>query len=249
MTRTCRGVVAAGSVVATVGVCSLLAAPAPSIVPVLAQAPPASLRVCGDPDNLPYSNERLEGFENRIAAVVAGRSSAPRRVVCLVAAPARSGAETPSTRGTCDVIFGVPEGLDFVLWTKPYYRSSLRHGLPQRPGATTSGRWTRRSCSSFASASMSTRRPRRASRGVACSTTSRPTRCSSIRAAIRDRPRKLLDDLVAGTVDVAVAWGPAGRLRRQDVGRAARAGPAVRTSRGCRCPSTSRWASRRATRT
>jgi mxaJ protein len=32
---------------------------------------PKELKVCADPDNLPYSNEQLEGFENKIAALIA----------------------------------------------------------------------------------------------------------------------------------------------------------------------------------
>ena len=44
--------------------------------PAAAAAPARVLRVCADPNNLPYSNQRLEGFENRIAALVAERLGA-----------------------------------------------------------------------------------------------------------------------------------------------------------------------------
>ena len=49
---------------------------------------PKVLRVCADPDNLPYSNEKLEGFENKIAALVIQDVGAQAQLY-LVAAPAR----------------------------------------------------------------------------------------------------------------------------------------------------------------
>ena len=83
---------------------------------------PRSLRVCGDPENLPFSNQKLEGFENRIAAVIAADLGATPSYTWW---PHQRGlVRNTIEAGTCDVIFGVPEGLDVVLWTKPYYRSS-----------------------------------------------------------------------------------------------------------------------------
>ena len=214
MTRTSRGVVAARRVVAAstgaaIGACALLAAyalPAAhalSAAPVLAQPP--TLRVCGDPDNLPYSNERLEGFENRIAAVVAEELGASPVYAWW---PHQRGlVRNTIDAGTCDVIFGVPEGLDFVLWTRPYYRSSYVMAYRNDGGHD------------FRSLDAPELRQLRI--GVHVNT---PPEESLARRGLldnvatyslffdprgdRDRPRKLLDDLVAGSVDVAVAWGP-----------------------------------------
>ncbi len=203
MTRTFRGVVAAGTVVAAVGACALLAAQVLSTVPALAQSP--SLRVCGDPDNLPFSNERLEGFENRIAAVVAADLGATPVYAWW---PHQRGlVRNTIDAGTCDVIFGVPEGLDFVLWTRPYYRSSYVMAYRNDRG--------------YEFRSLDAPELRQLRIGVHINT---PPEESLARRGLldnistyslffdprgdRDRPRKLLDDLVAGTVDVAVAWGP-----------------------------------------
>ena len=102
---------------------TVVATAAASVVligPVSTQSP--LLRVCGDPDNLPFSNEALEGFENKIAAVVAAELGATPTYAWW---PHQRGlVRNTLDAGTCDVIFGVPEGLDFVLWTEPYYRSS-----------------------------------------------------------------------------------------------------------------------------
>ena len=214
MTRTSRGVVAARRVVAAgaaaaIGACALLAAYARpgahalSAAPVLAQSP--TLRICGDPDNLPYSNERREGFENRIAAVVAEELGATPVYAWW---PHQRGlVRNTIDAGTCDVIFGVPEGLDFVLWTRPYYRSSYVMAY--------------RSDRGYDFRSLDAPELEQLRIGVHVNT---PPEESLARRGLldnvatyslffdprgdRDRPRKLLDDLVAGTVDVAVAWGP-----------------------------------------
>ncbi len=205
MTRISRGVVAVRSAVAAVGAFALLAAQPPPLAPVLAQAPAPSLRVCGDPDNLPYSNDRLEGFENRIAAVVAAELGATPVYAWW---PHQRGlVRNTIDAGTCDVIFGVPEGLDFVLWTEPYYRSSYVMAY--------------RSDRGYDFRSLDAPELQQLRIGVHVNT---PPEESLARRRLldnvstyslffdprgdRDRPRKLLDDLVAGTVDVAVAWGP-----------------------------------------
>jgi quinoprotein dehydrogenase-associated probable ABC transporter substrate-binding protein len=80
------------------------------------------LRICADPNNLPFSNQRQEGFENRIAAVLARETrSTPR--VHLVGAAARLYPEHASRR-LCDIVMGVPREMDMLLTTAPYYRST-----------------------------------------------------------------------------------------------------------------------------
>jgi mxaJ protein len=87
---------------------------------LIAAAPP--LRVCADPNNLPFSNRQEEGFENRIAALVASDLGRPLRYVWL---PERRGyVRRTLGAGICDVLLGVPEGLETVLATRPYYRST-----------------------------------------------------------------------------------------------------------------------------
>jgi mxaJ protein len=80
------------------------------------------LRVCADPDNLPYSHHDESGFENRIAAIVADELGASLQYEWQ---PLRRGfvRKTMST-GRCDVFIGVPAGFEQVLTTQPYYRSS-----------------------------------------------------------------------------------------------------------------------------
>ena len=89
---------------------------------VAAQGAERKLRVCADPDNLPYSNASGEGFENRIAELLAGELDARLEYAWL---PQRRGFVRKAIgEGACDVFIGVPAGFERVLTTRPYYRST-----------------------------------------------------------------------------------------------------------------------------
>jgi len=83
---------------------------------------PKQLRVCADPDNLPFSNERQEGFENRIAQFLAQEMQATLKYTWW---PQRRGflRNTLQAR-SCDVLIGVPKEYDPVFTTSPYYRTT-----------------------------------------------------------------------------------------------------------------------------
>ena len=79
------------------------------------------LRVCADPDNLPLSNADGSGFENRIARLAADDL---KRQLTMFWWPQRRGfLRRTLAAGECDVVIGVPAGLERVLTTTPYYRS------------------------------------------------------------------------------------------------------------------------------
>jgi len=86
---------------------------------VAAQPP---LRVCADPNNLPFSNDRGEGFENRIAELIAHDLGQP---LTYTWSPQRRGfiRNTLNAR-RCDVVIGVPAGFPLARTTRPYYRST-----------------------------------------------------------------------------------------------------------------------------
>ena len=84
--------------------------------------PARVLRVCADPANLPFSNEHLEGFENRIADLIAKDLNAAVEYRWM---PQRRGFIRLTLKaGECDLVMGVPSEYDLVLATKPYYRST-----------------------------------------------------------------------------------------------------------------------------
>lgn len=84
--------------------------------------PAGVLRVCADPNNLPFSNQRLEGFENKIAELLA--QDLGERVEYTWWAQRRGFFRNTLKAGMCDVVIGVPSGFEMALTTKPYYRST-----------------------------------------------------------------------------------------------------------------------------
>lgn len=99
-----------------------------SRTPVAFATDDSVLSVCADPDNLPFSNRKEEGFDNQIATLLAkdlGDS------LVYVWWPQRRGFIRNTLRAReCDVVLGVPGGYDPVLSTKPYYRSTYYMVFP-----------------------------------------------------------------------------------------------------------------------
>lgn len=89
---------------------------------VLTAAPAPPLVVCADPNNRPFSHASGDGFENRIATLLARDLGRPLAYHWL---PQRRGfLRLTLVAGRCDVVLGVPAQSDRLLTTRPYYRSS-----------------------------------------------------------------------------------------------------------------------------
>jgi len=84
--------------------------------------PAGVLRVCADPNNLPFSNQRLEGFENKIAELIG--TELGEKVEYTWWAQRRGFIRNTLKAGSCDVVIGLPTGFEMALTTAPYYRSS-----------------------------------------------------------------------------------------------------------------------------
>ncbi len=82
----------------------------------------AQLRVCADPDNLPFSNRAQRGFENRIAEVLA--RGMDQRLDYEWQRMGRGFVRDVLNKHKCDVVLGVPENFRPMLTTRPYYRST-----------------------------------------------------------------------------------------------------------------------------
>ncbi len=87
-----------------------------------------SLRVCQDPNNMPFSNTAKEGIENRFADVLGKALGVP---VTYYEFPARMNFirntlrfKLPGESFRCDIVMGVPVGFDQVSVTKPIYRTT-----------------------------------------------------------------------------------------------------------------------------
>jgi mxaJ protein len=184
----------------------LLAACAPG-----AQAEPArELRVCSDPNNLPFSNEREEGFENRIAELLARELDA--RLSYTWHAQRRGFIRSTLRAGECDLVMGVPSGFEMALPTRPYYRSTYvfvtrrDRALDIRSFDDPRLRELRIGVHLIGDDYANTP-PAHAlgDRGL-----SRNVRGYMIYGDYRQEnpPARILDALVGGEIDVAVVWGP-----------------------------------------
>jgi mxaJ protein len=191
---------------------SAAAAQAPQSIGA-ASAPTASaprvpvLRVCADPDNLPFSNEKQEGFENKIATLLAGELGTSLQYTWW---PQRRGFVRNTLRAKeCDLLIGVPVGFDPVAATTPYYRST--YYLVTRRDRN------------LHLASLDDPQLRRLKIGVNVIgedyTNTPPAHALGDRGIVvaqgydtfydnERRPEDIIDAVVTGDIDVAVVWGP-----------------------------------------
>ncbi len=175
-----------------------------------AAASPRVLRVCADPNNLPFSNDRLEGFENQLAALVARDLHA--RLEYYWWAQRRGFFRNTLNAGACDAVMGVVSSLEMALTTNPYYRSTYvfvtRRDSPLRP------------------ASFDDRTLRRARIGVQIVgddfSNTPPAHALTSRGIVGNivgfslygdyarpnPPAAIIEAVAERRVDVAVAWGP-----------------------------------------
>jgi quinoprotein dehydrogenase-associated probable ABC transporter substrate-binding protein len=85
------------------------------------QLKPGLLRICADPDNMPLSNQKGEGFEQKIAELIAKEWNTKIEYAWW---PVRRGFFSRALNGRyCDVAIEAPSGLDMAGVTKPYFRS------------------------------------------------------------------------------------------------------------------------------
>jgi quinoprotein dehydrogenase-associated probable ABC transporter substrate-binding protein len=188
----------------------------------------AVLRVCADPDSLPQSNTNGEGYENRIAAKLA--SDLGRRIEYTFF-PQRMGfvrntlrQKDESGQYKCDVIIGVPKGYELTATTQPYMHSTYAMVLPVKG-----------KLASIQSPDDLLKLPPEQLQALKIGTFVRSPgvdwllRNKMLDQAvyyvqqsgdIHENPAVMVErDLVAGTIDLAVAWGPvAGYLAGKHTG-------------------------------
>jgi mxaJ protein len=172
---------------------------------MFAESPP--LRVCGDPDNLPFSNQKLEGFENKIATLIASELGTTATYFWW---PHQRGLiKNTFNEDRCDVVIGIPKGYDPVLWTKPYYRTSYviayRSDKGYRLTSLDAPELKRLRIGIYPN---SPPQEALARLGIIENVTTTYSLFFDVQGDIETRPDRLLKDLVAGSIDVAMPWGP-----------------------------------------
>jgi mxaJ protein len=171
---------------------------------------PGALRVCADPNNLPFSNDRLEGFENRLATLLANDLGLPLEYTWW--AQRRGFLRATLNAGLCDVVIGLPTSVEMALTTRPYYRSTYVF-------VTRSDRHLE--VQSFDDAALRSLRigvPLVGDDGA----NAPPAHAFSRRGLIRNvvgysvygdyrspnPPARIIDAVASGEIDIAAAWGP-----------------------------------------
>src|SRR5215469_1395511 len=171
------------------------------------------LRICADPDNLPFSNDRLEGFENKIAEVIANDLHASLRYAWFPQSRV-SISETLNAR-KCDMIVGAPAGWGPVLTTRPYYSSTYVFVYPKNKHL---------SLRSFDDPAL---RKLKIGLPAIAEGANPPPAYALARHGLASNvigfsvfpPGKIIEAVAAGEIDVAIVWGPLGGYfaRRQPI--------------------------------
>ena len=161
-------------------------------------------KVCTDPDNLPFSNNKQEGFEDKIAAVLAEDLGKP---LSFMYAFNRFGFLRNTIKAKrCDIIMGVPPDYDPLLTSKPYYRTGHVFVWRKESGFN---------ITDYSSPDLK--------KGLVGTTDKSPTTVPlndngiignakpyRIQRNLNNPPSLMIDDLAKGEIDVAIAWGPIG---------------------------------------
>jgi len=166
---------------------------------------PKVLRVCADPRSLPYSNEAGEGFENKLAELFAKKLG---KSLAYTFYPNSTGFVRNTLNAMrCDVIMGVPQGDDIVQSTNPYYRTG--YAIVTKQGSDLE------SVSTLEDPKLKGHRI-----GIIAGTP--PATNLAVNGLIADAKSyplvidtrfdapavDMMNDLRAGTIDLAVLWGP-----------------------------------------
>jgi quinoprotein dehydrogenase-associated probable ABC transporter substrate-binding protein len=172
----------------------------------VAAGAPMRLRVCADPDNLPYSQRDESGFENRIARLVAADMGA--QLDYFWQEQRRGFVRKTMGAGECDLFIGIPAGFDKVLATRPYYRSTYvavyRSGTAAFAGFESRQLQQRRIGVQLIGNDLAASPP-----GYALTRAGAVDNVTGF-TIYGDGPaaRRMVDALAEGRIDVALAWGP-----------------------------------------
>lgn len=166
--------------------------------------------MCADPNNLPFSNSRQEGFENKLADLIARNLNA--KVSYTWWAQRRGFIRNTLNAGKCDVVMGVPSSFELALTTNSYYRST--YVFVTRKDRKLDVR-------SFDDPRLRTLRVGVHLVGDDGANTP-PVHALSLRGVVGNirgymlagdysrpnPPARLIEAVVKGEVDIAIAWGP-----------------------------------------
>ena len=166
---------------------------------------PKVLRVCADPASLPYSNQAGEGFENKLAELLAQKLGKSLSYTWYPQAPGFVRSTLRARK--CDVIMGMPQGGDLVTTTNAYYRTA--YAIAFKPGTGLDG---------IESLDDPRLKPKKI--GIVAGTPPATNLAVNglignakpytlvVDTRVENSPRQMMEDLASGEIDAAVLWGP-----------------------------------------
>ena len=166
---------------------------------------PKVLRVCADPRNLPFSNEKGEGFENKLAELFADKLQ--KKLDYMYFPQATGFVRMTLGAHRCDVIMGFPQGDELVQGTNPYYRTA--YALVVKPGSglddvakLDDGRLKGKHIGIVAGTPPATNM---AANGLMMNAKPYPL---MIDTRFDSSAEAMIGDLLSGQIDAAILWGP-----------------------------------------
>lgn len=175
------------------------------------------LRVCADPNNLPFSNQQQQGFENKLAQMLAAQLGAKLEYTWW--SERQSFLKNSLEAGRCDLVMGLPASLPSVATSKPYYQSTYvfvsRHDRNLHVMSLDDSRLSKwRVGVHVVGNDYAPPAAALARRGI----TGNVIGFSLFGANGTTNPaRKLIDAVANGQIDVAIVWGPfAGYFAKQE---------------------------------
>ena len=166
---------------------------------------PKVLRVCADPRNMPFSNEKGEGFENKLAELFAGKLQ--KKLDYMYFPQATGFVRVTLGSHRCDVIMGFPQGDDLAQGTNPYYRTA--YALIAKKGGglddVTTLEDERLKGKHIGIVAGTPPATNMAAAGLMANAKPYPL---MIDTRVDSSAQAMIDDLNSGAIDAGVLWGP-----------------------------------------
>ena len=168
------------------------------------RVPDASeFKVCAEADNLPFSNSKTEGFENKIAALIA--EDLGKKLSYQFWHHMLGYYRNTLNAYRCDVIIGTVAYNDMLMTTKPYYRSTYAFVYRKDSGFNITD-WKSPDLKKAKAIGVVDKTP--VATALDDNDLMENAKPYRIFRDLTQPPSKLIDDLVAGEIDVAIVWGP-----------------------------------------
>lgn len=165
---------------------------------------PTEFKVCADPDNMPYSNVKQEGFEDKIAELLA--QDLGKKLSFTYAYNRQGFLRNTLGANRCDVVMGTTSDIDSMRTSKPYYRSGHVFVYKKSSGYNITD-WDSPDLHKAVIGIIGQSPATRPLADHGLMTNAKPYR---MQRDLNFPPSYVIDDLVKGDIDVAILWGPIG---------------------------------------